>query len=210
MGKLMFFYPVLKVLNDGSVVRRSVAIALRVLAVLFVLGGIFLSIEVLKTSFQFQTTEASFGGILFTVILLAANLACAQVLWFRADSVRDLEDSSFTVIPIVSILLRTGGEVYATLLFALGIGGCLLLWIARTSPMMVLGDLRVFLPATSVEGTFVGGVVFLLYLSFVAFVTLVGFYFLAESSVVLIDIAKNVRLMAGRGNSGADSARTGQ
>src|SRR5436853_4898217 len=123
MEKLMFFYPVLKALNDGKVIRRSTAIILRVLAVLFAVGGLYILVEVLKASFQFQNTEASFGGILFAVVYLAAILAIVQILWYRASCVRDLESSTFTVIPIVSILLRAAGELYATLLFAIGLGG---------------------------------------------------------------------------------------
>jgi hypothetical protein len=44
-------------------------------------------------------------------------------------------------------------------------------------------------------GTFVDGVLFLVWAAVLSFVSLVVFYFLAEGVVVVVDIARNIRLL---------------
>jgi hypothetical protein len=193
-----FFYPVLQALNDGKIIRKSVAVGLQVLAVLSVLGGAYLLIEILKIAFQLPN-EGTIGGLLFAIIFLAAILAIGQVFWYRASSVHELGESPFTVIPIVSILFRTIGEVYATLGFAVGVGGCLFIWFAKNNPFWLLRGLGGILPSASPETSFMGGVSFLVYLTLASFVALIVFYFLAESSVVLVDVAKHVRMLVRQG-----------
>jgi hypothetical protein len=197
-----FFYPVLQALSDGKIIRKAVAITLQVLAVLSVLVGAYLLIEILKVAFQLPT-DGTVGGLLFAVIFLATILSIGQIFWFRASSVRELGDSPFTVIPIVSVLFRTAGEVYATLGFAVGVGGCLFIWFARISPFFLLGRLGGILPSASAEASFMGGISFLLYLSVASFFALILFYFLAESVVVLVDVARHVRLLVRQGAPGA-------
>jgi hypothetical protein len=190
----LFFYPVLKALSDGWVIRRTVATALQVIAILSLLGGAYLLIEMLKAVFQLPT-DGTVGGLLFAVIFLASILSVAQVFWFRAGAIRELGDSPFTVIPIVSVLLRTAGEVYATLGVAVGVGGCLFIWFAKFNPLGLLGGLGGMLPSSSTEGTFLGGLSFLASMGVASFLVLILFYFLAESVVVLVDVALHVRLL---------------
>jgi hypothetical protein len=204
---IFFFYPILRALSNGRIIRASVAIGLRVLAVLSVLCGGYLLVELLKVVFQPQVpTEAAAGGLLFGLIFLAAVLAVGQIFWYRADSVRDLGDSPFTAIPIVSILFRAAGEVYATVGASVAVGGCLFIWFARAYPYVLLGGLGGWLPSTRSEPTFLGGLSFLGYVGLVSFLMLIFFYFLAESIVVMADIAVHVRLLAGQGQASAPPA----
>jgi len=192
MSPLLMIRPVLEALNDGKVVRRAVAITLRVVAGLTALGSIFLIIEGLKLSFD-MPTEGTVGGLLLVVIFAASIFAVLQILFYRAGTIEGLGDSPFTVIPIVSVLLRAIGEIYAALSAAVSAGGCLFIWLAKADPLWLLGGLGAFLPTMSVEGTFLGGLLFLLYFLFLGFALLILFYFLAESTVVLADIARNIR-----------------
>jgi hypothetical protein len=193
-----FFYPVLQALSDGKIIRKSVAVGLQVLAVLSVLGGAYLVIEILKIAFQLPN-EGTIGGLLFAIIFLAAILAIGQIFWYRAGSVRELGESPFTVIPIVSILFRTIGEIYATLGFSVGVGGCIFIWFSRNNPFSLLSGLGGILPSTSAETSFLGGVSFLVYMGLASSVALIVFYFLAESSVVLVDLARHVRMLVRQG-----------
>jgi zinc-ribbon domain len=194
-----FFYPVLQALGDGKIIRKSVSVVLQVLAFLSLLSGAYLLVQILKLAFQLPT-DGTVGGLLFAIVFLAMILAIAQVFWYRARSVRELADSPFTVIPIVSILFRTIGEVYATLGISMAVGGCLFIWFAKSSPSVMLGSLGGLLPSTSADASFLGGLMFLVYLSLASFVVLILFYFLAESSVVLVDVAKHVRMLVRMGS----------
>jgi hypothetical protein len=192
MMVLNFFKPVLDALNDGKVIRSSIALFLQILGVLSIVGGVYLLIEILKASYDLPT-EGTIGGLLLSIILIAAVLAVAQIFFYRSTNVRDLGESQFTVIPIFSILFRCFGEIYATLGVAIGVGGCIFIWFSKYNPLYLLGLIGHFFPSFSPEGTFLGGLLFLVYFALLSFVIIVVFYFLAESTVVLVDIAKNIR-----------------
>jgi len=201
-----FFYPVLNALNDGKLIRSLVGVALRILAALWILAGIYLLIEMLKIAFRLEN-EGTIGGLLFAVIFVGTVLSVAQIFWYRAGSVDDLRDSPFTVIPIVSILLRTLGESYATLGAAIGVGGCLFIWFAKNNPMWLLGGLGGLLPRSSPEMTFLGGLSFLVYAGLTSFMALILFYFLAESSLVLVEIAQQTRRIGAEASAGGPQTR---
>lgn len=194
-----FFDPVLNALTDGKVIRKTIAWILQILGVLAALAGLLAVIQVLKFSFQTHSAEATIGGLFLAMVFSVAVACVAQILFARAKSVKGLGDSPFTVIPIVSLMLRAIGEMYATLGLAIGIGGCVFLWLARANPLGLLGGFDSFMPSLPSEGTFLGGLVFCVLMAFVSFVVLLVFYFSAEAMVVVVDIAKNTRSLATAG-----------
>jgi len=126
---------------------------------------------------------------------------------------RELDDSPFTVIPIVSILFRVAGETYTVVALALGLGGCVFTWVSGANPGTLLtavgGNLGPFAPAVAGEtgnGPFLDGLVFLAGLAVMAFIALVSFYALAELVVMIVDIAINVRKIEGRDIAAAASS----
>lgn len=195
MSILTFFHPVLEALSDGRVIRKSVVWTLRILAVLVLLGGLYLLINIFKFAFQVPSVEVTIGGLLLGLIFIVAVGCVAQILWYRSGKIDTLSDTTFTVIPIVSILFRTVGEVYATLGVSVGLGGCLFIWFTKGSPFEMLRGLGGLLPSVPVGGGFVDGLVFLAYLGVMSFLFLVLFYFLAESTLLWVDIAHNMRVL---------------
>jgi hypothetical protein len=210
MSALTFFYPVLDALSSGKVIRKAVTLALQVLGILTVLGGLYALVNILRVSFQAPTTDFTLGGLVLALIFLAAVACVAEIFFYRAGKVKELVDSPFTVIPIVSILFRAVGEIYATLCVAIGVGGCLFVWLAKANPLSLLGGLGEFMPTVLAQETFVGGLLFMVYLCLVGFVMLVVFYFLAESTLLLPDIAMNIRLLRGAVAPAAAAAPTPQ
>lgn len=186
-------------LERGSVIRRAVALALRILGILLALAGIYFLVQILKFSFQTGVpTQYTLGGLILAALLALGIFGMMQVCFFRAATINRLGESPFTVMPVISILLRAFGEVYAVALTTLGFGGCLFIWFSGTNPMNLLGSIGSFLPQPQLlggNGMFLDGVEFLVTMALVAFGFLVLFYFLAELVVVLADIARNVRLL---------------
>lgn len=207
MENVMFFRTVLRALDEGKVIRVSITLALRILAVVTILGGLYLLVDILKTSFQLPT-QGAVGGLLFALIFLAAIACVAQVLLYRANGVKELGDSPFTIIPIVSTLFRMAGEIYATWLAALGVGGCIFVWFSGFSPTQLLGPLGETLPSAPSGSTFLTGISFLVLCALMAFLGLVAFYFLAEATLVIVDITRNLRQLAGQ--KGADKIGAAQ
>lgn len=202
MGWLGFLNTALKAMEDGRVIRKAVAVTLRVLAVLAALVGLYVLAGILSASFKSPTTEArtmgevAMGGLVFGVLWVATVACVVQILWYRGASVAALGDSPFTVIPIVSILLRAAAEIYGAVGLGVGIGGCLFIWLAGLNPLDMLGPVGELLPSRGDRVSFWGGILFLVGMTLTSAVVLAFFYFLAESVVVVVDIARNVRLLA--------------
>src|SRR5215469_7968704 len=205
---------ILSALSQGKVIRRSIAVVLQVGAVLVLLAALVMLVLVLKQSFQAGTSAgATIGGIIAALLLATARFAVSQIYLFRANSVRELDDSPFTVIPIVSILFRAAGETYAVVGLALGLGGCVFTWLSGANPGTPLaaigGSLGPFAPALAGQtgnGPFLDGLVFLAGLAVMAFIALVASYALAEMVVVMVDVAINVRKIENRDVAAAASS----
>ncbi len=194
-----FFFPVLNALSEGRVIRKVAALALRILGIVLALCGLVLVIEILKYSFRPDTTtEATLGGLLFSLILLAAFACVVEIHFYHARNIGQLGETSFAVIPVVSILCRLTGEVYATLLVGVGIGGCVFLWLAKVSPLAFLGALGGLLPASNLEASFLGGALLLVEMCLLALAVLAGFYAAAEGLLLAVDVADDVRRLAGQ------------
>lgn len=197
---------VLGSLAQGKFIRTTVAIAMQVAAVVVLLAGLLAVIQILKLAFNMPEATATIGALFLAIRVAAALFGVAQIYLYRAQSVRDLEDSPFTVIPILSILFRTTGEAYAVFAVAFGIGGCLFTWLSGMSPRMLLAGMGDFLPPMLAGGgssPFVDGLLFLVVMVMAAFGSIVAFYALAELVIVLVDIAINVRHMATRQTAAA-------
>jgi len=190
-----FFHPVLEALSDGRVIRNTVVWVLRILVVLVLLGGLYVLINTFKLAFQAPAAEATVGGLLLGLIFIFAVGCVAQILWYRSDKIDQLRSTTFTVIPIVSILFRAAGEIYATLGVSVGVGGCLFIWFAKTSPYYMLRGLGGLLPSGPAGETFLDGLLFMAWLCVASFLVLVLFYFLAESTLLWVDIAHNMGLL---------------
>lgn len=193
---LTFLHPVLRALDDGNSIRAVASQVLRALAVVTALVGLLALIQVVKVSFQFGSTAATLGGLLLAAMLVAATLAVVQAMLYRAQTIHLLGRSTFTVIPIVSVLFRLSGEVYAIVGLSLSVGACVFTWLVGFSPRDLIGGLSLFLPIPSAGGTFVSGLLVLAVGAGVSILVLVVSYFMAESSLVLVDIAGNIQRLS--------------
>jgi hypothetical protein len=182
--------PVLKSLENGRLVRSWVAIALRVIAILAVVGGLVAAYRALKYLSQSGSTG---GGLLLGVLMVLAVAMMAQIIYYRAGTIARLPDSRFTVIPIVSQMLRCAGEIYAAFALVFGLGGMVFLWITKQSPLDLIGNFAFVVPraAAGSAGVFVGGLLFLVYTLVAGFVALLLFYAAAEAILALVTIAQN-------------------
>jgi hypothetical protein len=193
-SSMFFYYPVIRALNNGEILCAVVGFVFQLIGILVLVGGLYEIVGILKDAFA-RPTEVTIGGIILSVVLLAGLLAVAQVFFYRARNVRDLGASDYTVIPIIGYLSRALGESVATMGAAFGIGGCLYIWFARGVPPAIAYSL---VPLMSAETAFGSGLILLVWMIVYAFVALIIAYFLAESTVVIVDIAKNVQAMRTR------------
>jgi hypothetical protein len=194
-----FLDPFFHALNDGKIIRLTVAWVLRVLAVLGALGGVAWFVAIL--AFAHRITSSEFpvehsGAILAGAFLLSLMGLVLGYLWagiclFRARSILELSDGHYTVIPILSMLFRLNGELIFVTYSLIGLFGCLVFWVTESNPLTML-PIQSHLPVPEIEGSgFVAGLEFAVFLLLIAFLGIVFFYALAEFSIVLVEIASN-------------------
>jgi hypothetical protein len=194
--------PFFHALNDGKLIRLTVAWVLRILAVITALIGLFGFIAIIGLGYKASemglgTRSAAIliGCVLLALFALAWGYLAAGIYAFRARSIAELGDSHFTVLSILSILFRLNGELIFATYSLIGVGGCLFVWFTDVSPLSQLGMLGEELPfARHSGGTgFLGGIEFAVLFLLIAFIGIVFFYALAELTVVWVEIALNTR-----------------
>ena len=161
----MLLYQALDTLNNGRAVRNFSVILLKTLGLISTVGGLLFVLLVVKFGFQATDPSATLGGIVLAAVLLVASACNIQIYLYRARKVAGLDDSDFTVIPIVSILFRLFGELYFTWALSIGIGGCLFIWMAHFNPQNLLSGAGSFMPQVPMSDGFLGGIFFLVYLT---------------------------------------------
>jgi hypothetical protein len=190
--------PFFHALSDGKLIRLIVAWVLRILAVIVALAGLLWFIKIVSMMSETHAIGFLLGCLLFALIGLAWGYLGAGLLTFRAGSIAELEVSNFTVLSILSILLRLNGELMFVTYALLGVGGCLFTWFAGSHmPGMLMGEIPLMSILGSISGSegnvFLAGIILLVLMLLVAFVCIVLFYALAECTVVLVEIALNTR-----------------
>jgi len=194
-------FPVLDALSDGRIIRRAVTVALYAIGALILVAGAIGVIMTLGLTFRLGTTaDVTIGGVLYSIILGAATVAIFEVFRYRALKVAALGPSTFTVMPVMSIVFRLVGEVYAVALLGIGAGGFILnlfgaSFLSGSSPFSNAPLLSGWTSATAAG--FVGGITLFALSGLAAFAALLIFYFLAEATLIAADIARNVQLLAG-------------
>ncbi len=197
MEKYFFMKPVLQFISEGKFFRKSVAIALRVLAIAIAFAS--LVGWIVKWKFVFSLpVNGIIGGIIFQMLMIVAVYMVVHVMLIRAHNIERLPEAEYMVIPIVSVCLKLIGEMYASFLAVTAVAGGLYIWMTgRNAGEDLLGITATLAPAFH-DLTFLGGVKYILTGATTGFVTLLFTYFLSEAVIVMVDIARNTRF----GNKG--------
>lgn len=192
LQSLLFMRPVLEAFSRGRFFRAVVAGLWRVGAVLTALGGLAFWVLTWKVVDDLPALGVV-GLLLYQLLFLVGLYMVVHTQLIRAGDVDALPDSDFTVIPILSIVLRLAGEQYAIFASVVGVGGFLMFTFAGVAGRRVMRNLPIpFADAAgSMEAGFLAGLVFLAIAFVVGIVILFVFYFLSEALVVLVQIAKN-------------------
>lgn len=194
------FPRILDALNDGRVIKKAVACALWLAAVLSGLAALFIAYTVARMAYIPSApppAEYTAGLTIFLVVYLLSAVCQIQILLYRAKSILALENSQYTVVPVVSLLLRGMGESAATGICFLGFGATLAIWVSKQNPLGLVG-MNMLMPSFNTSDYVLAGVVMLFWSFLLAFLLLIVFYFLAEVSHASVDIAMNIRILVAR------------
>jgi hypothetical protein len=193
MGRYLFMQDLLSMFSKGIVFRKVSAVALRVIAVFITIVALVLFILDWKIVFKLPASGI-LGGLIFQMLFVVAIYMVVHTLLIRANEIINLPFSDYTVIPIISIFLKLVGEIYAWFSSLIAVAGGMLIWFAGGYGGYLLRDLMPFLPfAKSGGATFWGGIIFMFTGLLSAFIILMFFYWLSESTLVLVDLANNAK-----------------
>ncbi len=193
LEKYMIMRPVLALISQGMIFRRLCGIILKIVAAFAGIGGLVLWIFGWKAIFTSGSAGIIIGGIIVEVLFVGLTYAIIHILLIRANDIENLPETGYSMIPIISVSLKLLGEIYASLLAFFGIAGAIFTWIAGAS-ITQLFRTSMYMPVSIPEGFgFWGGLTSLLFGVIGSFGMLVFFYFLAELTVVLVDIATGLK-----------------
>lgn len=186
-SKIFFMNPILDSLNKGGIIRDIMAFLFRLIGVL-IIGGI--------VYFFFKTISnvPDLWSFLLLLLVLGASFIAGQSWFYHAKEILGYADSNYSAIPIVAHLFRALGETYAIFASAIAVGGILMFWFSNYVYFLYLIPLFHLLPSIG-QSNFVGGLEFFFVVFIVAYLVLLITYFLAENVSVLVDIARNTKLM---------------
>lgn len=191
----LFIKPALELLSQGKVLKKIYSVILKILAVLTGIGGLVAWIYGWKTIFASDDVGVILGGIIVELLLVVLIYALVHVLVIRAGNIHDLPEAGYEIIPLMSLSLKLAGELYACIIAFLGIGGGIFYWLAGGSLANFFQNPYLFrIPEIGGLGSvFASGLVTIILGVLEAFGILVLFYFLAELTIILVDMAASLK-----------------
>ena len=145
MPKLPPVPALLRLISEGSLFKQVFAWLLRLWAAAAVVAGVWLSIELWRGGGT--STQAVFGQLIFQLALALTVYLVAHLSWVRGQDVAAMPQvAGEVIIPLTRLLLRLGGELYASIMAVLGTGSALMIWISAGEARLDAPELRLLLP----------------------------------------------------------------
>ena len=221
MKKYLFMRAVLTFVGEGRLFTVVLASVLRILAVLLILGALVAWLQLWKLVFDSHGT-AILGGVLFQGFFVIGVYMVVHTLWIRAADIQVAHAPEFTVVPIVSVLLKMLGEIYACISLTVGVGGGIaapfgsgylgyqITKTIRSIPGFGLPQslLQELLPRGG--GGFLSVILLPVGGAIAALFSLFLFYTASEMLVAVVDIARNTRVLRGVAERFTPSERNNQ
>lgn len=189
MKDYLFMSKLLPKLSEGSFFRNVFTYALKVIAVFVGIIGLITWIGNWILIFK-MNVEGIIGGLLFQLVFVVAIYAVIHIIWIRSDDIKKQEPGDYTIIPIMSTMVRMSGEVAASFFVIFGVGGGIFIIFAGRQAMEIIDFMS---SVGSLSSSFLAGIMFIIVMAIIAFIALIIHYLIAELIVVLVDMARNLK-----------------
>ncbi|MHB2156406.1 hypothetical protein ACX8XN_18695 [Calditrichota bacterium GD2] len=183
-------------LESGTQFRNWASILIKILGVIaliaLIVGGITVSFGAIKIAKYWPTGSRVLmiiGSIISFAVNLVFGIVVAMLCWRRANKVRALgNESHFTLIPIMTIMVRLFGEF----VFFAFIGSGVQLLVASLFGSQI-GGFWQHLGIGLRGGSFAAGAISFVTSVLVGAILLFIIYFIAEQIHLLVDMATNLK-----------------
>lgn len=144
MPKFLVAPALLRLIVDGRLFKTAFTWLLRAVAVATGVAAVWISIELWRGGHT--SSQAVFGQLVFQVALVLAAYLVAHLSWLRAKDVAAMpQTGGEVIIPLTRLLLRLGGELYASVMAVLGTGSAIMIWISAGEARLDVPELRLIL-----------------------------------------------------------------
>lgn len=178
---------VLQQLAQEKFLRKICAIALRLLAVVAVFAGLTGFVKIWNYTVNQQGSEIP-GCVIFILAFAVAVYMVVHSLLIRAGQLLELPETQFGMVSIASIFLRLGGELYVSVSLPIAIGGGIFIWFGREDAKDFITSVVPMVKSFG-DGTFLGGIEFMLGGVFYALFVLLLSYLLSELLEIVLKLA---------------------
>jgi hypothetical protein len=200
--------PFFHALSDAKIIRNTISWVMKIQAIIIALVALYSCYSIIRVGIRARSSVIDMEGNLVTHIPIGFLIGCAILVLFilvwgylaagilakRACTVMEMEDSHYTALSILSLILRVNGELAFISYSLFGVGGCLFIWITSDNPFSQMGFLGEALPFAGRGGPgFLGGIELAIFFLMIAISCIVLFYALAEQIAVQVEIASNTR-----------------
>lgn len=193
---IFFMTRVIEMLSQGKFFKSVCSSALNVMAGLTCIGGLVTWIafwSLFSRSRGFEVLALLIHQCIFVVYIYMLT----HTLFIRANDIKQLPEGDFVILPIISRLFRLAGDLCGCVFAYLGVTGFLStvagLGLMRSFPMMnmLMGIGGGRMGALAL----VSGVCVLAAFLIVGFLLMLFFYLSSETTLLLADIAINIKKM---------------
>jgi len=132
--------PVVESLAKGPIVRKTLALTLRVLTGVLIFAGLFVvlgAIGEIINIISFSATQA-LGIMLSLVLVIVGFVLAVKILLFRARTILISQENDYPIIHLSALLLRTGGELLVLFYSVVGIVSGIMIWFGGDLSIPIL------------------------------------------------------------------------
>ena len=219
MGFLNFLFPFIDQFTTGNFIRKFFSVLYQIFGWTFLVVGVLTALFGVYASIESEKVIIIVGTLVCLPIIAVGGYLLMQISLYKAQSISKMDRADYTAIPIVSLFIKYLGEMFLAILAIQGLFFLLASLFVTDYGLglaFILREFSVPLPDSLVFGSSVldglfdlfdlrrgnieeRGLIFLIQtLSYLlslinGVLVMLFFYFLAEVSLVLADIAANTK-----------------
>lgn len=206
LSKATNIQPLLEHLKSGRVIRNTLSVLYRLVAVLLGLALVMIWFK----SWRFMGALNFVGGVAFLIWQISfpyASFLAIKAFYLRAKEVSNYPDSDYVVAPVIAMLIKANGEMIFIFLGVMSVPAILLTWLGGQV-------ITYYFDFLDVGNVFFAGIFAFLWLWAVGFAALIIAQLIAEWTLAIFSIANDVNVLRRSASSTqsapvSDSGRTG-
>ena len=177
--------------NKGPTLRCAISFLVQIASVLLALSLLIDWVRMWK-AIQHMTFVEGLGYAIWLLTFLAAGFLALKVMFSRGGSIREMPESEYVVTPVVGLLMAMLGEMAFVFLGVISVAAMIARWCGTEGTELPLYWL------TRGNNAFVDGLFLFVACWLNGFFALVVGRWLREMTLVVVQIAQDVRAIRGK------------